>query len=117
MGSGRLSRQPIFFLAEDGIRARNVTGVQTCALPISHVILKVACDRRIWPPRRSTSSQPAIVRARFFVAVAPLNDMGRSPAGKRPLRFGHSSFGIRSEERREGKGGERGVRRILRTKC
>src|SRR5699024_11316838 len=26
---------PFFFQAEDGIRARNVTGVQTCALPIS----------------------------------------------------------------------------------
>src|SRR5699024_12013723 len=25
-----------FFKAEDGIRDRNVTGVQTCALPISH---------------------------------------------------------------------------------
>src|SRR5699024_11823962 len=29
-----------FFQAEDGIRDRNVTGVQTCALPISE------CDRR-----------------------------------------------------------------------
>src|SRR6266513_3429505 len=29
-----------FFKAEDGIRARNVTGVQTCALPISE------CSRR-----------------------------------------------------------------------
>src|SRR5699024_11904494 len=26
-----------FFQAEDGIRDRNVTGVQTCALPISHL--------------------------------------------------------------------------------
>src|SRR6266516_6913814 len=26
-----------FFQAEDGIRYRTVTGVQTCALPISHV--------------------------------------------------------------------------------
>src|SRR6266513_3448307 len=26
---------PFFFQAEDGIRVRNVTGVQTCALPIS----------------------------------------------------------------------------------
>src|SRR5207249_4521048 len=26
---------PFFFQAEDGIRGRNVTGVQTCALPIS----------------------------------------------------------------------------------
>src|SRR5699024_12075472 len=31
-----------FFQAEDGIRDRNVTGVQTCALPISfHHILSV----------------------------------------------------------------------------
>src|SRR5699024_12220597 len=29
------SRTGIFFQAEDGIRDRNVTGVQTCALPIS----------------------------------------------------------------------------------
>src|SRR5437868_7687632 len=40
-----------FFQAEDGIRDRNVTGVQTCALPIS----------RRWaiswmPPARSTST-------------------------------------------------------------
>src|SRR5699024_11421480 len=28
-----------FFQAEDGIRGRNVTGVQTCALPISYFIL------------------------------------------------------------------------------
>src|SRR5437868_5153626 len=34
--SGRLLRWRIifFFQAEDGIRDRNVTGVQTCALPI-----------------------------------------------------------------------------------
>src|SRR5699024_11850019 len=32
---GRLSPYPLFFFqAEDGIRDRNVTGVQTCALPI-----------------------------------------------------------------------------------
>src|SRR5437868_10581980 len=29
------SRHVFFFQAEDGIRDRNVTGVQTCALPIS----------------------------------------------------------------------------------
>src|SRR5699024_11341147 len=29
-----------FFQAEDGIRARNVTGVQTCALPIFKIIDK-----------------------------------------------------------------------------
>src|SRR6266513_3513010 len=31
----RLSFLLLFFQAEDGIRYRNVTGVQTCALPIS----------------------------------------------------------------------------------
>src|SRR5699024_12072041 len=31
-------RVSFFFQAEDGIRDRNVTGVQTCALPISHVL-------------------------------------------------------------------------------
>src|SRR5699024_11307822 len=30
----RMHRQHFFFQAEDGIRDRNVTGVQTCALPI-----------------------------------------------------------------------------------
>src|SRR5699024_12010933 len=29
-----------FFQAEDGIRDRNVTGVQTCALPISDITFK-----------------------------------------------------------------------------
>src|SRR6266513_4369726 len=32
------SRTFFFFQAADGIRARNVTGVQTCALPISSAI-------------------------------------------------------------------------------
>src|SRR5699024_11520237 len=35
-----------FFQAEDGIRDRNVTGVQTCALPIWE------CPSRTRPPRR-----------------------------------------------------------------
>src|SRR5207249_7520784 len=30
-----------FFQAEDGIRDRNVTGVQTCALPISDVFVSI----------------------------------------------------------------------------
>src|SRR5699024_11406332 len=33
-----------FFQAEDGIRDRNVTGVQTCALPISPNPLKLLSD-------------------------------------------------------------------------
>src|SRR5699024_11942971 len=33
------SRNIFFFQAEDGIRDRNVTGVQTCALPILYTII------------------------------------------------------------------------------
>src|SRR5699024_11816262 len=36
-----------FFQAEDGIRDRNVTGVQTCALPISAQRTSEMRDRRI----------------------------------------------------------------------
>src|SRR6266498_3620688 len=41
-----------FFQAEDGIRDADVTGVQTCALPISRCI---ASPSTWTPPRRSTS--------------------------------------------------------------
>src|SRR5260370_4882310 len=37
-----------FFQAEDGIRDSSVTGVQTCALPISlHLVLRHPADHRI----------------------------------------------------------------------
>src|SRR5699024_11886529 len=41
-----------FFQAEDGIRDRNVTGVQTCALPI--------CKRLALPNARILMHQPAV---------------------------------------------------------
>src|SRR5699024_12090011 len=58
-----------FFQAEDGIRARNVTGVQTCALPISPA-WATAGPGRSWagpgrsgrhgggPPRPRTACRP-----------------------------------------------------------
>src|SRR5207249_5739809 len=45
-----------FFQAEDGIRDRNVTGVQTCALPISASDIVIACTV---PPKRFTTSSRA----------------------------------------------------------
>src|SRR5699024_9984581 len=36
-----------FFQAEDGIRDRNVTGVQTCALPISNLALALTIDPQL----------------------------------------------------------------------
>src|SRR5207249_7930789 len=49
-----------FFHADDGIRDRNVTGVQTCALPIS----------RSWPSTRSSPSPRAPWRARTATSSA-----------------------------------------------
>src|SRR5699024_11603635 len=44
----------VFFRAEDGIRDRNVTGVQTCALPILlHLFLQVVFFSWSWKPSTS----------------------------------------------------------------
>src|SRR5438067_10007904 len=63
-----------FFQAEDGIRDRNVTGVQTCALPIFRDLLggrgrgrRLAGRRRIHS-RRAWLRRPLVVPAR---AAAP----------------------------------------------
>src|SRR5699024_11965776 len=72
-----------FFQAEDGIRDRNVTGVQTCALPI--------CCRRADAP--SSESAPAWY-------PAPLRSVLCRP---HPSSRRFDSSHHRSEERRVGK--------------
>src|SRR5207249_11743700 len=49
-----------FFQAEDGIRDRNVTGVQTCALPI-------LCTSKIWTPLPVLSSALIVMARRVPV--------------------------------------------------
>src|SRR2546430_2079201 len=44
---GSISTSTFFFQAEDGIRDLTVTGVQTCALPISGVVLVLAIAENI----------------------------------------------------------------------
>src|SRR5437868_12594920 len=91
-----------FFQAEDGIRDRNVTGVQTCALPIfrparrNHARLRVVCGRCDAPPRRAREP-----RHRFSAALRARAPRHRPPR-VRPLRP------ARSEERRVGKEGRHG---------
>src|SRR5699024_11355502 len=47
-----------FFQAEDGIRDRNVTGVQTCALPIS-----LGSESKAWSPAKPLPTTPMTITA------------------------------------------------------
>src|SRR5207249_7538454 len=84
-----------FFQAEDGIRARNVTGVQTCALPIS---------------ARPTCASASAIRAVTDRGGARACRSSRT-GWRRPHRFlkreersmNFGTIGARSEERRVGK--------------
>src|SRR5437868_13723203 len=76
-----------FFQAEDGIRDRNVTGVQTCALPILN-------RRPIIPP----TVDPA-----FSLSILTRPKYRSSTGTRFLLRTGVSLYKNRSEERRVGK--------------
>src|SRR5437868_15102983 len=52
-----------FFKAEDGIRYRNVTGVQTCALPIFEPAPLLLGQRRDPGPLRHARAEAALARA------------------------------------------------------
>src|SRR5437867_7818265 len=87
-----------FFQAEDGIRDRTVTGVQTCALPIFRV------------PQRGRPTGPAFPLAISDGAkLCVILDLGiffnEFPKGVKTLRtgFGEELTRKRSEERRVGK--------------
>src|SRR5207249_8492523 len=86
-----------FFQAEDGIRDRNVTGVQTCALPIFGGMISIELG--------------SVERARRFVERTRLFALAESLGGVEslvghPATMTHASVPPemrRSEERRVGK--------------
>src|SRR5438067_5961046 len=81
-----------FFQAEDGIRDRNVTGVQTCALPICPFGAAIASARAKFDGRLSATSG-------FQTANVPVQIKGVGF-----FDFIHGQTGVaRSEERRVGK--------------
>src|SRR5205823_9593790 len=90
-----------FFQAEDGIRDKLVTGVQTCALPISRGCRPGRLPRPA--PLMKTGTPAASAKSRRSAAASsqytplPAMIMGRSAWAKR-----------RSEERRVGKEGRAG---------
>src|SRR5207253_8655155 len=90
-----------FFQAEDGIRDGHVTGVQTCALPICHVLKRIfggetSAARYLQPSIHSVNrlSDHAVLILRFILHLIWL------------LFCAHDKFPflpLRSEERRVGK--------------
>src|SRR5699024_12141569 len=93
-----------FFQAEDGIRDRNVTGVQTCALPIFNTADLVIMPSE--PPKQFGSI--ALVQLPVWAYVAPNHPWaGRDEISLEELV--EERVVVRSEERRVGK--ECGARR------
>src|SRR5207248_8781546 len=91
-----------FFQAEDGIRDRTVTGVQTCALPISALLAMVL-------------GLTAVASAEEFTGFIADQNCAGKPAMKndaacaeRCIKRGTAAVLWRSEERRVGKGGRGG---------
>src|SRR5207249_8850381 len=94
-----------FFQAEDGIRYRNVTGVQTCALPISYeqishpTYLGLRDDRNQLGVVIGASVNAKFPAEPYIVGRWGYNDPGDD---------GSSAAMMRSEERRVGKEGRAG---------
>src|SRR5256885_6706348 len=85
-----------FFQAEDGIRDYKVTGVQTCALPISALRFRCAGPRRRSPAtsrKAKVVAQPGITFTSFASPVGPFRSSKRRSISRTD----------RSEERRVGK--------------
>src|SRR3712207_9518599 len=93
-----------FFQAEDGIRDIGVTGVQTCALPISP--WRSPSPSAVPPDRRNPSGAPEPG------PPAPTRGCPEEIPGW-GIRLAGST---RSEERRVGKGVDLGGRRIIKKK-
>src|SRR5207249_7512683 len=89
-----------FFQAEDGIRDRNVTGVQTCALPIS---MRAQFDRRLI----SQALTNIIKNATEAIEQVPPEELGKGRidviAAREKDDIVIDVIDNRSEERRVGK--------------
>src|SRR5439155_11673556 len=91
-----------FFQAEDGIRDGHVTGVQTCALPISPASGRVWDEVRTPPGAQHSASLKAII-ARQLQALVRRHALKNFAANRAPLLHLRAGRHRRSEERRVGK--------------
>src|SRR5207249_8768211 len=92
-------RLRFFFQAEDGIRDRNVTGVQTCALPIS---VQRAQNSRANIQRLADKVSNVFVPIVVFIALATGLWWGFAPVTAHRVVDFLGKY-LRSEERRVGK--------------
>src|SRR5437868_1113353 len=87
-----------FFQAEDGIRDRNVTGVQTCALPILHGTLQP-----IWPDAPPLTAEDTVALAEGFVPDMYKEELNARGDSDFAYANEFARYRTRSEERRVGK--------------
>src|SRR5699024_11303224 len=83
-----------FFQAEDGIRDRNVTGVQTCALPI----YSDTTTRRAPRARRAVTASPRVGEAITAWADTTSRHGPRPASSAAMVEMTALAFGSRSEE-------------------
>src|SRR5699024_11816495 len=92
-----------FFQAEDGIRDRNVTGVQTCALPILAGPALAEAQEFL-----GTMEHSARRMARMLDGLLALARIAQAPLQRQPVALAalvREEQARRSEERRVGKEG------------
>src|SRR5699024_11662894 len=89
-----------FFQAEDGIRDRNVTGVQTCALPILYPCISPSCS--LYLHRISCHPGKNLLDLPLNSVFCGFLSLPASISGPVVL-YVKSIVHIRSEERRVGK--------------
>src|SRR5207253_6849558 len=93
--------------AEDGIRDGHVTGVQTCALPIYMSLNLWTTPRPILDPRMRRLLVLGALALLLGLPATSQADRPQPPANQRPQEgclVVTGGNGIRSEERRGGKG-------------
>src|SRR5437773_1293217 len=99
--------------AEDGIRDRDVAGVQTCALPISQISPLCVCATDSKAEREKPAGAASLSNfspRRTMSLCAPSNrQKRREPSRLRVIEETDASF-ARSEERRVGKSVDAGGR-------
>src|SRR3712207_9534107 len=85
----------VFFQAEDGIRDIGVTGVQTCALPISgkHAAMLSACVAAGWPTEGYLDREHPLQQA----IEARLGEVAGTPVAAVVVEIGRASCRVRVE--------------------